>query len=242
MFHPQGPTLFELAKQALSSTEHGYDLLAPKFDFTPFRTPDEILSVTGEHLRSNAPVVAALDVCCGTGAAMQMLRPICSERLVGIDISRGMLSVAERNLEESSGDAALAFVRGDALNMPFEAEFDLAVCFGAHGHILQKDESRFVEQIAKVLRPGGRFVFVTTTMPPIWSRSYWFSRGFNAAMRVRNLMLRPKFIMYYLTFLLPAAAALFERNGFDVRVDQIFKGRLARLRLVTATKHLRLSS
>ena len=44
MFDPEGPTLFELARQALSSTEHGYDLLAPKFDVTPFRTPDAILT------------------------------------------------------------------------------------------------------------------------------------------------------------------------------------------------------
>jgi len=43
MFHPAGPTFWELAEQCLSSTERGYDLLAPKFDFTPFRTPDEIL-------------------------------------------------------------------------------------------------------------------------------------------------------------------------------------------------------
>jgi hypothetical protein len=43
MFHPQGPTFWELARQVLSSTERGYDLLAPKFDFTPFRTPEEIL-------------------------------------------------------------------------------------------------------------------------------------------------------------------------------------------------------
>jgi len=29
--------------QALSSVEGGYDLLAPKFDHTPFRTPDGML-------------------------------------------------------------------------------------------------------------------------------------------------------------------------------------------------------
>jgi hypothetical protein len=43
MFHPQGPTLRELLVQALSSTERGYDLLASKFDYTPFRTPEAIL-------------------------------------------------------------------------------------------------------------------------------------------------------------------------------------------------------
>ena len=34
MFHPNGPSFFELVEQALSSTERGYDLLAPKFDYT----------------------------------------------------------------------------------------------------------------------------------------------------------------------------------------------------------------
>ena len=32
MFSPRGPSLRELAVQALSSVEGGYDLLAPKFD------------------------------------------------------------------------------------------------------------------------------------------------------------------------------------------------------------------
>ena len=35
----------ELAVQALSSVEGGYDLLAPKFDYTPFRTCDGVLVV-----------------------------------------------------------------------------------------------------------------------------------------------------------------------------------------------------
>lgn len=30
MFHPDGPSLFELTRQALASTERGYDLLASK--------------------------------------------------------------------------------------------------------------------------------------------------------------------------------------------------------------------
>ena len=36
MFSPRGPSVRELAVQALSSVEGGYDLLAPKFDHTPF--------------------------------------------------------------------------------------------------------------------------------------------------------------------------------------------------------------
>jgi hypothetical protein len=39
VFSPGGPSVRELAVQALSSVEGGYDLLAPKFGCTPFRTP-----------------------------------------------------------------------------------------------------------------------------------------------------------------------------------------------------------
>ncbi len=44
VFSPQGPSVRELATQALSSVEGGHDLLAPKFDHTPFRTPDGVLT------------------------------------------------------------------------------------------------------------------------------------------------------------------------------------------------------
>ncbi len=237
MFHSNGPTFWELAVQALSSTERGYDLLAPKFDYTPFRTPDSILSKVGEHLQTLGPFGAGLDVCCGTGAAMRMLRPLCKDRVVGIDVSAGMLAEAQRRTADAPGAAPLEFIRGDALRMPFQSAFDIAVCFGAFGHILTRDEPRFVAQIAQALRPGGRFVFVTSFMPSLLSPGYWLARGFNGAMRVRNLLLSPAFIMYYLTFLLPEAQRLLEANGFDVVVHaECFDWPFNSLRLVTATR------
>ncbi len=239
MFHANGPTFWELAVQALSSTERGYDLLAPKFDYTPFRTPDAVLDRVGEHLKTLGPIAAGLDVCCGTGAAMRMLRPLCQDRVVGIDVSAGMLAEAQRRTADAPGSAELQFVRGDALAMPFHAEFDVAVCFGAFGHILTKDEPQFVAQIAQVLKPGGRFIFVTAHMPPLWSLQYWLARTFNGAMRVRNLLVSPPFIMYYLTFLLPEAQKLLEAHGFDVEVREAgFEGPWSALRLVTATRRV----
>src|SRR5947199_5690386 len=113
MFHPNGPTFLELMEQALSSTVRGYDLLAPKFDYTPFRTPQEILDAVAEQLRSLGPFRAGLDLCCGTGAAMAMLRPLCTERVVGIDLSKGMLDVGRQRTADAPGSAALEFVHGD---------------------------------------------------------------------------------------------------------------------------------
>jgi hypothetical protein len=73
VFSPQGPCLRELGVQALSSVERGYDLLAPKFDRTPFRTPESILGATADALAGPGPFGTGLDVCCGTGAGLQAL-------------------------------------------------------------------------------------------------------------------------------------------------------------------------
>lgn len=220
MFHRDGPTLRELARQALTSVEQGYDLLAPKFEHTPFRTPDPLLKAAFAQVGPPGSVGAALDVCCGTGAAMRVMRPLCHDRVVGLDLSQGMLDEARRRLGDAPGTAALEFVRGDALALPFTAEFDLVTSFGAFGHILEEDEPRLVQGIARALKPGGRFVFVTGQPPSALNPGYWVAKGFNAAMRVRNALWKPPFVMYYLTFLVPRARALLEAEGFDVEVRE----------------------
>ena len=75
MFHPHGPTFFELAQQALSSTQRGYDLLAPKFDYTPFRTPRLVLDAVAAQLARVGPLDRGLDLCCGTGAGSLQVSP-----------------------------------------------------------------------------------------------------------------------------------------------------------------------
>jgi SAM-dependent methyltransferase len=235
MFHPKGPTFWELAVQALSSTDRGYDLLAPKFDYTPFRTPDVILDKVAAHLAPLGPFAAGLDICCGTGAAMRMLRPLCKERVVGIDRSAGMLATACERLADAPGAAALELVRGDALKMPFAHAFDIAVSFGAFGHILPRDQRHFLEGVAAALRPGGLFAFVTAPKPPLWSPAYWLARGFNAAMHVRNWLHSPPFIMFYLIFNLPTVRGQLEEQGFAVEVRDVgFEWPWTPLRLVLA--------
>src|SRR5687768_11991788 len=106
MFTPQGPTLRELAVQALSSTMRGYDLLAPKFDLTPYRTPDRVLDAVTRAVRPLGPFDAGLDICCGTGAGMGVLGQLCRERVTGVDFSAGMLRAGRAAKADATGGPA----------------------------------------------------------------------------------------------------------------------------------------
>ena len=64
--------------------ERGYDLLAPKFDYTPFRTPESVLEATAQELSEIRSFSNGLDVCCGTGAGLVALRSICQGRITGV--------------------------------------------------------------------------------------------------------------------------------------------------------------
>lgn len=218
MFHPDGPSLLELTRQALSGTTRGYDLLASKFEYTPFRTPDDLLAPLTGALGGHGALSRALDMCCGTGAGVRALRPLCRDEVVGIDLSQGMLDTARRLCDAEPG-APVTLLQGDAITHKFDAPFDAITCFGAFGHILEPQQDDFAEAVRAALVPGGRFVFITHLMPPIGSARWALARGFNATMHVRNAILKPPFIMFYLTFTLERAVEVLSRHGFtfDVR-------------------------
>ena len=210
MFSPQGPTLRELTVQALSSIEHGYDLLAPRFDRTPFRTPERVLDAVADALEPLRPFGSGVDLCCGTGAGSGVLRELCGKRVVGVDFSAGMLQVAR------AAEPGVDWVRADVRRLPFAAEFDLAVSFGAFGHFLPRERPVLFAQAYAALRPGGLFAFPIAAPAPVGSPLYWALWGFDAAMRVRNALLRPTFVMYYRTFQLAVVRAELEQAGFAV--------------------------
>ena len=215
MFSPQGPSLRELTVQALSSVERGYDLLAPKFDHTPFRTPPGILTATVEALSALGPFDRGLDVCCGTGAGLGVLRPLCRELVAGVDFSAGMLDQAR------VADPAAALVRADARALPFAGAFDLAVTFGALGHFLPRERPAVFEGVYRALRPGGVFAIAVGAPPGITSPAYWVTAGFDLVMRVRNALWRPPFVMYYRTTPLGALRDDLTAAGFGTTASKL---------------------
>ena len=227
MFEPGGPTLAALIRQALSSTREGYDRLAPRFDHTPFRTPAALLDAVADHL--GVVDGDALDVCCGTGAGTAMLCRVATGEVVGLDFSPGMLDVARASVDAE-------FVLGDARTLAYDQDFDLVVSFGAFGHITVPEQPAFLEGVLRALKPGGRFVFVTSDRPPTLNRTVLLYRAFNAVMRVRNRIRKPVFVMYYLNFLLPEATSRLLAAGFEVEVTRIEVGPFRRAVIVEARR------
>lgn len=91
-----------------------------------------------------------LDVACGTGLHAGAIAST-GRRVIGVDLSRDQLRIA--------GDRADAVVRADACRLPFASGcFPAAACTYLHSDI---DDMRpvFLE-VARVLRPGGRFVYL----------------------------------------------------------------------------------
>lgn len=215
MFSPEGPSLRELCTQGLSSVERGYDLLAPKFDHTPFRTPESILDATVHALSALGPFSHGLDVCCGTGAGMLVLRSLCHGQVTGVDFSAGMLAQA------ASAHPDATWLRADARTLPFAEVFDLAVTFGALGHFLPTERPALFQGVYRALQPGGLFTFPIGAALPRTSVSHWATLGFDLAMRVRNAVWRPPFIMYYRTSPLSAVRDDLTAAGFTMAATSL---------------------
>jgi ubiquinone/menaquinone biosynthesis C-methylase UbiE len=86
-----------------------------------------------------------------------------ARRVIGVDLTAEMLGLAGR-LAAERGVANVSFARADVSQLPFPAaSFDLVTSrYSAH-HYAQPD--RMAQEVARVLRPGGRFVLADTVAP-----------------------------------------------------------------------------
>ena len=132
--------------------EHGAFLGDARFLWCPEGLYEDEVRLLGE--------VAGRDVLeVGCGAA-QCARWLAGQgaRVTGFDLSGRQLRHARR-IDEQLGRAPLRLVQADATALPFaDASFDLACsAFGAVPFVA--DSARLMREVARVLRPGGRWVF-----------------------------------------------------------------------------------
>lgn len=113
------------------------------------------LEATKERLRNTD---VALDLGCGTGSLALELAPHVRE-LHALDISRGMLEIAERKVA-AAGVENITFHRGTLLDSAFEGgSFDV-VCAYNILHLVD-DRRVTLDKIFELLKPGGLLVSTT---------------------------------------------------------------------------------
>jgi SAM-dependent methyltransferase len=111
------------------------------------------LEPAARHVVALAEIAAGetvLDVACGTGNAA-LLAAAAGARVTGLDAAPRLIEVARSR----PGGDGVAFVVGDALDLPFAADaFD--VVLSVFGIIFAPDAGRALGEVARVLKPRGR--------------------------------------------------------------------------------------
>ena len=115
--------------------------------------------IDNSDVTPNCPV---LDVATGAGfTAIEFAKK--AKSVIGTDVSTGMLDEARKNAAEL-GLTNVTFVEAPAEALPFPDEtFGIVTCRIAAHHFL--DVRKFSMEAARVLKPGGRFVLIDTSVP-----------------------------------------------------------------------------
>ncbi len=142
-----------------------YDLLNRVLTF---RMDESWRKMAAAACLENNPALI-LDLCCGTGDLALHLGLMASAeaKIKALDYSIPMLELAARKASAKKLDN-LEFIHGDAAGMPFEDNiFDsVGIAFAFRNLTFHNpDTGKFMAEILRILKPGGRFVIVETSQP-----------------------------------------------------------------------------
>ncbi len=117
-----------------------------------FRLPDAVAEIVRRHKTENGrPCDTGVDLGCGTGEVLELLRHNCSE-VIGVDGSPRMLELARRRFGEDSAGVSLRI--GELDHLPLrDGEADFA-CINLVLHHLSRPQDA-LREIARVVRPDG---------------------------------------------------------------------------------------
>lgn len=108
---------------------------------------------------------SVLDIATGTGDfAILAARTLHPDKLVGADISEGMMEIGRQKVKALGLDNVVSFQKEDCLNLSFaDSTFDAVIAaFGIRNF---QDLDRGLSEMCRVLRPGGHLCVVELTTP-----------------------------------------------------------------------------
>jgi len=116
------------------------------------------------RLVKNSAPNSILDIATGTGDLAIALADTGASRIVGLDISPGMLAVGKRKIAQEKLNDQVTMVVGDSEALPFrDASFDaITVAFGVRNF---ENLEKGLTEIYRVLKPGGILVVLETSVP-----------------------------------------------------------------------------
>lgn len=105
-----------------------------------------------------------LDIATGTGDLAILLSKTNAEKIVGLDLSNGMLEVGRKKVAEKKLDHLISMIQGDSENLPFEDHsFDvITVSFGVRNF---ENLKKGLSEILRVLKPSGTLVVLEFSQP-----------------------------------------------------------------------------
>ena len=105
-----------------------------------------------------------LDIATGTGDLAILMAQINATKIIGLDISSGMLEVGKKKILDKKLENKIEMIVGDSENMPFpDNHFDaITVSFGIRNF---ETLDKGLAEILRVLKPNGIFVILETSNP-----------------------------------------------------------------------------
>ncbi len=121
-----------------------------------------------------------LDIASGTGDLVLLAaKETAASEIIGSDISTGMLDVGRKKIEKAGLSSRIKMQQADAENLPFtDHYFDaITVAFGVRNF---ENLDKGLQEIHRVLKPGGIFVVLETSVPtiPIIKQGYLFHSNY----------------------------------------------------------------
>ncbi|MCJ1806491.1 bifunctional demethylmenaquinone methyltransferase/2-methoxy-6-polyprenyl-1,4-benzoquinol methylase UbiE [Flavobacterium covae] len=115
-----------------------------------------------------------LDIATGTGDLAILMKDTKAEKIIGLDISAGMLEVGREKINKKGLSNQIELILGDSENIPFEENsFDaITVSFGIRNF---ENLEKGLSEIYRVLKPEGIFVILETSVP----EKFPFKQGYH---------------------------------------------------------------